>query len=97
MTTLQNYLTDHHEKMDLFTSAITRAHGKNHPEAFDIRDLYIEMMGNFESDDKLQTIFDELTSVTDNYAVPSDVCETYEAVIHHLKHADELYRHELTE
>ncbi len=27
------------EKLDMFTLAITRAHGKNHPEAFEVRNI----------------------------------------------------------
>lgn len=43
MTTVNDYINTNHEKLDLYTTAITRAHGKNHPEAFDVRELYTQV------------------------------------------------------
>src|SRR5699024_4099630 len=38
--TFNEVITNHFEKLDLYTTAITRAHGKNHPEAFEVRELF---------------------------------------------------------
>lgn len=38
--TFNEVVEDYFSKLDIFTSAITRAHGKNHPEAFKVRDLF---------------------------------------------------------
>lgn len=37
--TFNEVVTNYFSKLDLFTTAITRAHGKNHPEAFEVRNL----------------------------------------------------------
>ncbi len=38
--TFNEVITNHFEKLELFTTAITRAHGINHPEAFEVRELF---------------------------------------------------------
>ncbi|MBG9984977.1 iron-sulfur cluster repair di-iron protein, ric [Aerococcaceae bacterium DSM 111022] len=89
---LKEYLTENQEKLDLYTTAITRAHGKNHPEAFAVRDLYTELEAAVFNDKKEKTtrVFKELRQVTSNYEMPNDVCETYEATFHMLEKMDQL-------
>ena len=41
--TFNEVVEDYSSKLDLLTSAITRAHGKHHPEAFEVRELYEAM------------------------------------------------------
>lgn len=36
MNELKQFITENKEKMDLYTKAITKVHGKNHPEAFQV-------------------------------------------------------------
>ena len=71
---LKEYLTEKQEKLDLYTTAITRAHGKNHPEAFVVRKLYTELEAAVFNDKKEKTtrVFEELRQVTSNYEVPND-------------------------
>ncbi len=40
ITRFNEVVEDYFSKLDLYTSAITRAHGKNHPEAFEVRELF---------------------------------------------------------
>lgn len=83
------------ETLDLYTTAITRAHGKNHPEAFEVRELFelmnkkVKEAGNGKPN--LEAEFNQLRAITDDYKIPEDVCETYAGVYHMLKEADASY------
>jgi len=37
------YLSENAETLALYTTAITRAHGKHHPEVFDVKKVYGEL------------------------------------------------------
>lgn len=95
MAKINEYIKGNHEKMDLFTTAITRAHGQNHPEAFDVRELYTQLETKVKEagaeKPNLDAEFAQLREVTSNYAVPGDVCGTYEAVYNMLEEADKVY------
>lgn len=95
MALINDYLNTNQEKLALYTTAITRAHGKNHPEAFDVRELYTKIDAKVKAagTDKpdLAAEFEKLREVTDHYTVPGDVCETYEAVYKSLEEADRIY------
>lgn len=95
MTTYHELAHKYFEKLDVFSLAITRAHGKTHPETFKVRELF-ETIKDKTTDAKsskpdLDKEFIELRQVTDHYRVPTDVCETYEAVYHMLLEIDEAY------
>lgn len=83
-------------QLDLFTSAITRAHGKNHPEAFEVRELFSKIKEKTQAariaSADLDTEFSKLREVTNQYAVPDDVCETYAAVYNMLSEIDRAYQ-----
>lgn len=91
---VENYFAD----LDLFTTAITRAHGENHPEAFDVRELFevinkkVKETGTSKSN--LDAEFTQLRKITDNYTIPKDVCETYAGVYKMLSEADQSYHAE---
>lgn len=95
MTTFKETANHYFEKLDLYTAAITRAHGKNHPEAFEVRDLFnavkekTEEAGSLQPD--LEAEFTQLRVITDNYTIPGDVCETYAAVYNMLSETDQAY------
>lgn len=86
------------EKLGMFTVANTRArgHGKNHLEAFELQKLFSIL------NEKIQTarptnpnLGEECTQfreTTNNYAIPSDVCETYAAVYDMLSETDHAYQ-----
>ena len=82
-------------KLEMYTLPLTRAHGKNHPEVFRVHELF-QLMNekvkeNTASKVKLDKEFSELRQVTNHYTLPSDACETYEAVYSMLAEADEVY------
>ena len=92
-----NEVVNHHfEKLELYTTAITRAHGKNHPEAFEVRELF-EKISNKVKDagankPDLDAEFTQLRKITDNYTIPEDVCETYAGTYEMLSEIDEAYQ-----
>lgn len=96
MTTFNAYMKENEETLELYTTAITRAHGKSHPEAFDVRELYTEINDKTKEagadKPELDAVFAELRSVTSGYAIPDDVCETYAAVYTLLSEADQVYQ-----
>lgn len=93
--TFKEFVNTNFEKLDLFTTAITRAHGKNHPEAFDVRKLFEAIHEKInESGPNIPTLDDELKqlrTVTNDYKIPNDVCETYASVYEMLQTLDQLY------
>jgi len=81
--------------LDLYTTAITRAHGKNHPEVFEVREVFEVMKLKIETegikDSNLEPEFAQLRNITNNYYIPEDVCETFEGVYNMLAEADKEY------
>ncbi len=86
------------EQLDLFSLAITRAHGKTHPEVFDVRktfeSMYKKTTAALPRTPVLDTDWAYMRHVTCNYVVPDDVCETYEAVYQMLFRLDTAYQNE---
>ncbi|MFA7075425.1 MAG: hypothetical protein WC152_01965 [Candidatus Izemoplasmatales bacterium] len=76
-----------------YVPIVNRVHGKNHKEFAKVKEIFYqinEKISNqiFNLDDE----FKHLRVTTNNYSVPSDVCESYEAVYNMLKQLDlELY------
>ena|SRR5690625_3487433 len=95
MTTFNKIVKESFETLDLYTTAITRAHGENHPEAFEVRELFEVMNEKIKeagtSKPNLDAEFNQLRAITDNYTIPEDVCETYEGVYSMLSEADKSY------
>ncbi|MDO5375631.1 MAG: hypothetical protein Q4F01_05520 [Staphylococcus rostri] len=74
---MKAFLEANRKTLDLYTNAITKEHGQNHPEVFEVRKLYLAMQhkmdnGNWEMQDELE----QLAAITNNFAIPSDACET---------------------
>lgn len=85
------------EKLEQFIPIVQRVHGENHPEIFKVGEqfdyLNEKIKGNKENL-KLNEEFDELREITDDYKVPADVCESYEAVYQMLEELDQSYSKE---
>lgn len=94
--TFNEVITNHFEKLDLYTTAITRAHGKNHPEAFEVRELFEKLSKKVKdagaNKPDLDVEFAQLRKITDNYAIPGDVCETYAGTFEMLSEVDKAYQ-----
>ena len=84
------------EKLELYVPVVARVHGGSHPEFHEVRKVYDEMIKklNKEGSEKpeLDAEFNQLREITGNYTVPSDVCETYEAVYQMLEELDKSYK-----
>lgn len=82
MTTFNELFEKHREKLELYVPVVARVHGDTHPEFHEVKkhfDVIREKL--YELDlDELKAEFEELSQITDHFAVPGDVCETYEAV-----------------
>lgn len=95
MTTFNDLFEKNFETLELYTTAITRAHGKNHPEAFEVRSIFERMTEKVnaagESKPNLDAEFAELRKVTSDYAIPGDVCDTYAGTYNMLAEADHVY------
>lgn len=82
------------EKLESYTPVVERVHGKSHPEFYKVRSLFdqINEKNKNQSDDlDLAIEFNELRKSTNNYQIPNDVCETYEAVYNMLEELDKAY------
>ncbi|NLL80679.1 MAG: iron-sulfur cluster repair di-iron protein, ric [Tissierellia bacterium] len=84
------------KKLELYVPIVERVHGKNNPEFYDVRKLFDqinEKVKNAESvKPELDNEFKQLREITDNYTVPEDVCESYEAVYKMLEEVDKAYQ-----
>ena len=70
-----------------------RVHGGSHPEFHEVHRIYDQIKEKIKNNKKpdLTKEFSDLREITDNYKVPSDVCESYEAVYHMLAELDIAY------
>ena len=88
---LKQFFEANDEMLDLYTNAITKAHGKNHPEVFEVRKLYETIQHKIQGNNMdLSNEFSELRGVTNDFAIPDDVCETFTKTYQLLKQFVEL-------
>lgn len=83
-------------KLKLFTTIVERVHGANHPEFYEVRKLFNEISAKAKKarteKPDLDYEFKQLRKITDNYTVPGDVCESFEAVYNMLAEVDKAYQ-----
>lgn len=83
------------ETLEQYVPVVARVHGESHPEFYDVKKIFDKMDGKMKDngleDIELDNEFKELRKVTDDYKVPSDTCETYEAVYNMLSELDKAY------
>lgn len=91
MTTLKSYMNDNSERLDLYTTAISKVHSDNHPEVHEVKALYEHLRDKVLQDANVDNEFEQLRKITGDYDVPGDVCETYEATYQMLEEADKIY------
>ena len=83
-------------KLEQFVPIVARVHGEHHPEFHDVRIVFdainekIKAAGSGKPE--LNEEFAKLRAITDNYKVPGDVCEAYEAVYNMLSEVDKAYQ-----
>lgn len=88
---IETFYNTYNDTLDLYTKAITKAHGKNHPEVFQVRTIYekIQEKINHHQFD-LSEEFSKLRTITHDYAIPNDVCGTFKATYEMLEAFDQL-------
>jgi iron-sulfur cluster repair protein YtfE (RIC family) len=91
MDKLQTYLKKNKEVLDLYSHAITKAHGDNHPEVFEVRAIYLKIQEK-AGEENLDSEFKHLREITDDYKIPNDVCQTFEKTYCLLEEADTIYK-----
>ena len=86
----------HFKILEKYVPIVARVHGGNHPEFHEVRKVFDAIMKKTKEagTDKpeLNDEFIKLREITDNYTVPGDVCESYEAVYNMLAEADKSYQ-----
>ncbi len=89
-------LEKHFKTLKQYIPVVDKVHGKSHPKFHKIRALFEEMALKIQAAGKnrpeLNEEFNKLEELTDNYTVPDDVCESYEAVYKMLFELDKAYR-----
>ena len=83
------------KNLKLYVPVVERVHGKHHPEFHEVRAIAEDVIAKAKAVRTRLPALDEefirLRQVTDNYTVPGDVCESYEAVYHMLAELDRAY------
>lgn len=92
----QKVIDKNFKKVDLYTTALTRVHGQSHPEVFKVRELFEAIKSKVISETinkpDLDAEFSQLRQVTQNYKIPTDVCEAYEDAYNMLSEIDQAYQ-----
>ncbi|NLO10043.1 MAG: iron-sulfur cluster repair di-iron protein, ric [Clostridiales bacterium] len=95
MTTFNKVNERNLKTLEQYVPIVDRVHGPNHPEFHDVRKVFeeINLKVKKAGADKpeLDNEFKQLREITDNYSVPGDVCESYEAVYNMLSEIDKAY------
>lgn len=83
-------------RLEQYVPIVDRVHGKNHPEFHEVHRLFDEISKKVkEAGSKIPELSEEfakLREITNNYTVPDDVCESYEAVYSMLSEVDKAYQ-----
>jgi iron-sulfur cluster repair protein YtfE (RIC family) len=78
-----------------YVPIVDRVHGNTHPEFHEVRKLFDAIIKKTteagEERPELNEEFTKLRKITNNYTVPDDVCESYEAVYNMLSEVDKAY------
>ena len=81
------------ERLEQFVPVVARVHGGTHPEFHDVRKLFDEISAKIKKSGsekpELENEFKQIREITDNYTIPGDVCESYEAVYNMIAELDE--------
>jgi regulator of cell morphogenesis and NO signaling len=79
--------------LEQYVPVVDRVHGANHPEFHEVRAVFNVINTKIQSERALDLSdeFNQLRMITDNYIIPEDVCESYEAVYDMLKALNDAY------
>lgn len=95
MRTFDEVTKEHLETLQRYVPVVARVHGNSHPEFLEVHKLFTaisrKISGAASAKPDLSEEFAGLREITTNYTVPSDVCESYEAVYSMLADLDRAY------
>ncbi|MFA5576337.1 MAG: iron-sulfur cluster repair di-iron protein, ric [Tissierellaceae bacterium] len=78
-----------------YIPVVARVHGPAHPEFYDVAKVFGRLLDKLDDtgieEINLSEEFKSLRQITNNYLVPSDVCESYEAVYNMIDELDMAY------
>lgn len=96
MTTFNNVKEQNLDRLSQYVPVVARVHGGSHPEFHEVRRVFDQINAKIveagAQKPELNSEFEELREITDDYTVPGDVCESYEAVYIMLSELDEAYQ-----
>lgn len=82
--------------LEQYVPIVDRVHGGSHPEFREVRKIFetiiLKTKETGAERPQLDNEFAKLREITDNYTVPGDVCESYEAVYKMLGELDKAYQ-----
>lgn len=92
MKEFKEVLNDNIETLKVYVPVVERVHGTLHPEFKEVKVNFDSLLEKLEINDyNLDLEFSNLSKITNNYLIPSDVCETYEAVYNMLEALNKSY------
>lgn len=95
MSTFSQVKKSHIKTLEQYVPIVARVHGAHHPEFHKVRETFDQINAKIKKAGanipELGEDFATLRALTNNYTVPSDVCESYEAVYVMLSELDKAY------
>ncbi|NLW42548.1 MAG: iron-sulfur cluster repair di-iron protein, ric [Tissierellia bacterium] len=94
MTKFKEAVEKNFGTLDQYVPIVAKVHGGTHPEFHDVKRLYDEINEKVKVSENpdLDNEFAEIRKITENYTIPLDVCESYEAVYKMLEEVDIAYK-----
>ena len=96
--TFHDIVQINYQTLEFYTQAIQHAHGKDHPEVFDVRKIFKRIMEKVNEAEEvipnLDAELSDLREVTKDYAVPKKVCGIYASTYDMLSKIDQAYEAE---
>lgn len=93
--TFQETFKKYSPTLSKYVPIVDRVHGQHHPEFHDVVTVFDQLKskvtGTKRKDVNLDNEFAQLKSITNDYEVPEDVCETYAAVYQMLEIINQSY------
>ncbi len=85
----------HFKTLKQYVPIVSRVHGGSHPEFHEVHQLFdainMKIKEAGPNTPELKEEFAKLRAITNDYTVPGDVCESYEAVYRMLAEIDNAY------
>ena len=86
---------ENRKNLTLYVPVVARVHGEHHPEFHKVKEQFDTMVDKIKDAGRKTPQLDEefanMRKITNNYEVPGDVCESYEAVYVMLQQLDRVY------